>query len=156
MPTITEETVPAYAHCINFVCPGYAQEEVLGVRTIRSETLGDRGGDGVLAMVTENTWEYLRFSDAEKVSCPHCGRDREISTQARPTYQNLSGFAQNGLLEVAKFDPNVRNTKADEEAAAALAAANVAIAEMQQQMIEMKEQLAQQNGGDNVGGKETD
>lgn len=133
---VTEETVEAFAHCINFVCPGYGQEPVQAVKTLRQDTVGDRGGDGALAMVVENTWEYLRFEDAEKVPCPHCGKDREVAAQARPTYQNLSGFAQNGLVEVAKFDPNVRNTKADEEQAAALAAANVAIAELKQQMQE--------------------
>lgn len=150
MPTITEEKVPAYAHCINFVCPGYAQEEVLGLRTVRSESIGDRGGDGALAMVVENTWLYMSFANPEQRPCPHCGKDREIALDARPTYQNLSGFAQNGLLEVAKFDPNVRNTKADEEQAAQLAAANAAIAEMQQKMIEMAALLEQQNQTDPV------
>lgn len=143
MSTITEETVDAFAHCQSFVCPGYMQEPVQGVRTIRSETLGDRGGDGALAMVVENTWHYLRFANdgaegkPNQVPCPHCGRDREIALDARPTYQNLSGFAQNGLLEVAKFDSSVRNTKADEAAAAELAKANADIAELKQQMQDM-------------------
>lgn len=141
MSTVTETTVDAYAHCVNFVCPGYSQEPVTATKTVRADTIGDRGGDGALAMVTENTWEYLAFSDPEQVPCPHCGRDREVAAQARPTYQNLSGFAQNGLLEVAKFDPAVRNSKADEEQAAALAAANVQIAELAQQMQDMKAQI---------------
>lgn len=134
---VTEETVDGYAHCINFVCAGYAQEPVKAVKTTRHDTVGDRGGDGALAMVVENTWEYLRFDDSEKVACPHCGKDREIALQARPTYQNLSGFAQNGLVQVAKFDANVRNTPADEAAAAAQAAQAVEIAELKQQMAEL-------------------
>lgn len=134
---VTEQTVDAFAHCINFVCPGYSQEPVKGVKTVRSANLNSRGGDGALGMVIENTWEYLRFADPDKVPCPHCSSDREIALQSRPTYQNLSGFAQNGLVEVAKFDPGVRNTKADEQQAAEMAKANAQIAELKAQMAEV-------------------
>jgi hypothetical protein len=134
---VTEETLDGYAHCIDFVCPGYGQEPVKAIKTVRHDTVGDRGGDGALAMVVENTWEYLRFDDPEKVSCPHCGGTREVALQARPTYQNLSGFAQNGLVQVAKFDANVRNSPADEAAAAESAAQAARIAELEQQMADL-------------------
>lgn len=133
----TEETVDGFAHCKDFVCPGYGQEPVKAVKTIRHDTVGDRGGDGALAMVVENTWEYLRFDDPEKMLCPHCGGTREVALQARPTYQNLSGFAQNGLVQVAKFDANVRNTPADEAAAAEQAAQKARIAELETQMLDL-------------------
>jgi hypothetical protein len=141
---VTEETVDGFAHCIDFVCPGYGQEPVKAVKTIRHDTVGDRGGDGALAMVVENTWEYLRFDDPEKVQCPHCGKAREVALQARPTYQNLSGFAQNGLVQVAKFDANVRNTPADEAQAAEQAASNVRIAELEQQMADLMNALTKE------------
>ena len=134
---VTEEPVDGFAHCINFVCAGYSQEPVRAVKTVRHDTVGDRGGDGALAMVVENTWEYLRFEDSAAVPCPHCGEDREVALQARPTYQNLSGFAQNGLVQVAKYDAAARNTPADEAQAAEMAAQKVELAELRQQMAEL-------------------
>jgi hypothetical protein len=101
MPTQTVAQVEAYAHCTQPRCPGYREEAVRGVRTEDAYTYAERGGDlpGI-----ESSFVYLTFANEEEIPCPHCGRPRDISPTSRPQYANLSGFAQDGLLDVEPFD----------------------------------------------------
>lgn len=109
MPTVTETEVQGFAHCPDAMCPGYAQQPVRAIKTTRSETLQDRGGD--LPFV-ENTWEYVRFLNdgadgrPDEMTC-ECGRTREVTLSERPAYQPLSGHPQNGLLTLTN-GPGVR------------------------------------------------
>lgn len=93
--TLTE-TIVGYAHCGDPRCPGYSQQEVAAEKEVVEHTYADGGGDmpGV-----EKSHVYFRFSDAEDIACPDCGRDREVTDQKRLVYQPLSGHSQNGLLE---------------------------------------------------------
>lgn len=127
---VAETVVDAWAHCGDARCRGYGQQRVKGVRTIVEHTIGSRGGDGIFVNIVENSHEYLRFDAPEDIPCDQCGHDREISLQERPVYQGLSGFPQNGLLTVPAFDPNVRNTPADEKAASEMAELRKQIADL--------------------------
>jgi hypothetical protein len=131
----TETVVDAWAHCGDARCRGYGQQRVKGVRTVVEHTIGSRGGDGIFVNIVENSYEYLRFADPEDGTCVQCGKPREVSLQERPVYQGLSGFPQHGLLNTPAFDPNVRNTQADERAAAEMA-------ELRKQIAELSERVA--------------
>lgn len=114
---VTEATVKAFAHCRHPLCPGYGQEEVDAVRTETAYGFKDNGGDlpGI-----ERSMVMLVFADDDARACRNCGRDRELTGDARPSYQPLSGFDPMGLINgsVAPFDPNVVNTEADQRIAA--------------------------------------
>lgn len=101
MPTQTVAEVEAYAHCTNPRCAGYREEAIRGIRTEDAYTYAERGGDlpGI-----ESSFVYLAFANEEEIACPHCGRSRDIAATSRPQYANLSGFSQEGLLDVEPFD----------------------------------------------------
>lgn len=160
-PRMTETVVDAWAHCGNPRCEGYGQQPVAGVHTVVEHTIGSRGGDGIFMNIVENTNEYLRFAlngcdsdgnsdpaEPNDIPCEHCGADREITLQQRPVYQGLSGFPQNGLLQVAGFDPRVQNSQADEAAALASAEQNKRMAELEATVAKLTHALG---GEDAVG-----
>lgn len=130
---------PLYAHCPDSRCQGNEQEVVDAVVTIVEESCLSRGGGGTGAQIIENTREHTRFKNLEDADCRYCGRLRELSAQERPVYQNLSFHDPYGLLKAPKFDPNVRNTPADEAMAAEAAELRRQIAEMREQMGEFME-----------------
>jgi hypothetical protein len=137
-PNITTSTVDAWAHCKDARCPGYGQKPVTALKELVEWTglaLGAGGpGSTALAQIVERSVEYVRFEDPEDVPCPTCGKDREVSLQERPVYPVITGFPQMGLLEAPAFNPDVRNTPADEAHAAEMA-------EMRKQMAELKAML---------------
>lgn len=137
-PNIREDVVDAWAHCNNPRCEGYGQRPVRAVRTIVEHTVGSRGGDGIFAMVVENTNEYLRFADETEIPCEHCGRERSVTLQERPEIPVLSGFPQDGLLGAAKFDPAIKFTVEDQAHAEEMA-------EMRREMAELKAMLKGQD-----------
>lgn len=96
MPTILKsEEVQAFAHCgATPGCPGVEQQPVNALKEELGHTFIERGGD--LGSV-ENSFVHLRFADETDVQCPHCGRDRELSEQARVQYTS-SGYDPNYLL----------------------------------------------------------
>jgi hypothetical protein len=85
MPTITEATIRAFAHCPDVTCPGSAQEPVDGVRREVSETIGERGGDGPFVGVIEKSTLYTHFADPADAACSECGKTREISDRSART-----------------------------------------------------------------------
>lgn len=113
----TEEVVQCFAHCKNPMCPGYAQEPVDAVVTTTEYTYKDNGGD---LPGTERSNRDLRFADDEERACRACKQPRELSADARPSYQNLSTFDPMGLVNgsVAAFNPGQVNTEADTRVAA--------------------------------------
>lgn len=102
MPTITQEAVTAYAHCVQPRCQGYQQQEVEAVREEAGFTYAERGGD---LPGTEASFVSLRFADDDKAPCPHCGGHRDLSLTARRQYPAVSGFDPNGLLDIQPYDP---------------------------------------------------
>lgn len=96
MPTVLKsEEVQAFAHCgATPGCPGVEQQPVKALKQEIGHTFIERGGD--LGSI-ENSFEHLNFADEADRSCPHCGRDREISEQARIQY-TASGYDPNYLL----------------------------------------------------------
>lgn len=85
MSTVTDDLVQALAHCRDRACAGYEQQPVQGVRTVRSDTFQDAGGDGTFSHEYRSS-EYLSFADGADRDCVFCGRDREITVQERPEY----------------------------------------------------------------------
>lgn len=85
MSTITEDVVSAFAHCRDRACPGYEQQPVHAVRTVRSDTYQDAGGDGTFNGEYRSA-EYLTFAEETDRDCGFCGRDREVALQERPDY----------------------------------------------------------------------
>lgn len=129
-PNVNESLEEGFAHCVNARCDGYGQEPVMVVRTVVEHTVGSRGGDGIFSNVVENTNEYLRLADEADIPCPSCSKDRDVSLQERPVYPIITGFPQDGLLNVKGFDPNVRNVQADEAMAAEVADLRRELAEL--------------------------
>lgn len=129
-PRVTPSDATGFAHCRDFFCPGYDQVSVPAIRTLIEWTGASVGADPIFHGVVFTSTDDLQFKDPEDMACEACGKPREISALPRPTYENLSGHPQDGLLHVKGFDPTVRNTEADEQAAAALAAQNQKIAEL--------------------------
>lgn len=101
MPSVTERTVTAYAHCPNPRCPGNEPTEVQAVRRVSEFTYLENGGElpGI-----ERSTEHWRVADPLDENCS-CGRLREISGGPRPEYAGVSGHRQDGLLHVKQFDP---------------------------------------------------
>lgn len=134
-PRIHVTEVDGFAHCRDALCAGNAQEPVRAVVTLTEWTIASRGGKGVLANVVENSTEDVQFADAADSACSVCGKSREVVLKERPTYQRLSGFPQDGLIQLQQrgiqFDPNVRNTEADQAAAEAQAKSDARIAELE-------------------------
>lgn len=104
MPALTETPITAYAHCRDARCPGYQQQEVQAVRVETGWTYGENGGDGVFTHMQEKSSVEFRFADDAEAPCPVCTVPREVTGDARPSYQPLSGFDPLGLLSVPKFD----------------------------------------------------
>lgn len=132
MPTVTHAEQTAYAHCGTPTCPGSRQVAVDGVRRETSYAFTENGGD--IPGIERSTVEWT-FADEGDRPCPSCGRPREISDQAKPSYDPLSGFDPMGLLTVDPFDPGKRNTVEDEKVAQ-LEAKNAALEAKLDQLIE--------------------
>jgi hypothetical protein len=105
VPTITEATIRAFAHCPDVTCPGSAQEPVDGVRREVSETIGERGGDGPFVGVVEKSTLYTHFADPADMACPEpgCSRQREISDMERPTDYGTAFGGSDALLRLRQI-----------------------------------------------------
>lgn len=115
MPTTTEQKIRGYAHCRAPRCPGNQQEEVDVLKIEDAYTYAEKGGD--LPGVETSHVRLVFLNDGiddrpDDVSCPHCGRNRDLSEDPRPNYDPLSGYAQDGLLDIpvsangTRFDPS--------------------------------------------------
>lgn len=106
MPTVTTETVDAYASCRDGRCPGYKQQPVQARETVTEFTYVDLGGDvpGV-----ERSTTLIAFADPRDETCEVCGGSRLVSTQERPIYPNVSGQPQDALLHVNHQSERVRD-----------------------------------------------
>lgn len=102
MPTITQEKVSAYAHCVQPRCRGYQQEEVEALREEAAFSYAERGGD---LPGTEASFVSFRFADDDNAPCPHCRGHRDLSPTPRRQYPSVSGFDPNGLLDIQPYDP---------------------------------------------------
>lgn len=110
MPTIMSRgEVAAFAHCPKPLCDGYEQQPVTAVREEIGRTYAESGGD---APFVETSTVTLAFAEPGEVACPECGQTREISTQVRQEYQNLSGYDPNGLLEI-KYAKKIARLEAE-------------------------------------------
>lgn len=98
MPRTTDTPIDAYAHCADSTCPGNAQQPVKAIRHDVAFSYMDLGGDmpGI-----ERTTSALRVAHDKDATCKTCGGPRELSTDPRPVYNNLSGHPQDGLLKIA-------------------------------------------------------
>lgn len=101
MPTVTEQEVEGYAHCVQARCPGNTQQRVKAFRRETSRTYREMGGD---SPGVETSWVALVFADADESGCPHCGRHRELTDQPRKSYAPLSGHDPMGLLGAPQFN----------------------------------------------------
>jgi hypothetical protein len=165
-PNITRRAVEAFAYCGDSMCQGNGTQPVRAVSTLFEWTFASRGGDGLFAAVVENSNTELRFAGTEEgdeslsrdwedgvwpdVSCRFCGKSRSLSPETRPDIPRMSGFPQNGLLNVKDFDPSVRNTAADEAAAAVAARQALEMEDLKTQMAVQGAQmqaLLEQLGG---------
>lgn len=106
MPTVTENTIEAWASCRDGRCPGYKQERAQAVRTLTEFSYFDLGGDipGI-----ERSTDLLRFADVDDEPCPVCGEPRLIADQVRPIYPNVSGIPQDALLQVGRDSERIAN-----------------------------------------------
>lgn len=103
---ISSNTVTAYAHCTRPLCDGASQQPVQALREETGVTYAEQGGD--LGFV-DKSFVTLRFDDDDDAACPHCGRPRELTEQARVQYQNLSGVDPDGLVGI-KYGAQTRNS----------------------------------------------
>ena len=85
MSTVTVDEVQALAHCRDRGCVGYEQQPVVAVKTVRSDTYQDAGGDGTFNGEYRSS-EHLTFADETDRECPYCDQTREVTVQERPVY----------------------------------------------------------------------
>lgn len=101
MPLIECIEVDGYWHCSDALCAGYNQQPTRAFQETVSWTFGDRGCDpNVLdpgRIESSNT--RLRPVNDDERPCPHCPNTRELTTQERPKYRNLSGVDPNFMLK---------------------------------------------------------
>lgn len=133
-PIVTSTDVKAYAHCVEYMCQGYEQQEVQGVRTLTEWNGASLGSDSMFAAVIFTSTEEVNFADSEDARCEFCGGHREISATPRPTYQRLSGHPQDGLLKINGFDPGIKNTETDQKMAEMMAESNRRMAELEEKL----------------------
>ena len=138
MPTVMKsEEVQAFAHCgATPGCPGVEQQPVKGLMQEIGHTFIERGGD--LGSI-ENSFPYLAFSDESDRQCPHCGRDREISQQARVQYA-ASGYDPNYLLTAKAAQAKIEAVEEKDQEIAGLKA------ELAEQREAIKELIRLQMG----------
>lgn len=98
MPTVTEQTMPGWAHCEDSMCDGNAQQSVEVVRRTVSHTYVENGGD---FPGFERSSDYIVFAHESDRACPVCGSARAVAVQERPVYPT-SQYAQDGLLKIIK------------------------------------------------------
>lgn len=138
MPTVTELPIKGYAHCRNPRCSGSRQEEVEAVRVEDSYTYTEKGGD---LPGTESSMVRIRFASTDDEPCPACKNTREVTDSPRPSYEGLSGFDQDGLLDIelnangSRFDAS-KQAELQAEASDKLASENA----------ELRERLARLEG----------
>jgi hypothetical protein len=89
MPRVREEQASAFAHCVDPLCDGMAQQPVDVVRTTTELTCRDLGGDSNLV---ERSATTVRLVDESLAACPSCGGHRDVTEQKRPQYAPLSGL----------------------------------------------------------------
>lgn len=106
MPTVTEQAVTAFAHCIVSRCAGNNQESVQAIRVETGHSYEDLGGDWPFV---ERSHVSVRFADEADAVCPHCGERREVTLEQRKQYAPLSGHDPMGLLDIQPFDPRLQN-----------------------------------------------
>lgn len=112
MPRVLETPVKGFAHCSNGRCPGSNQQRVDAVRVVTETTFAELGGD--LPFV-ERSFEQHRFAQEDDRPCPSCGKSREVTSQQRPSYVNLSGKDPMGLLGSPGFQPGKRAPESEEQ-----------------------------------------
>lgn len=113
MPTETQVTVAAFAHCPDPRCEGGDQEPVQAIQRTVEVSYLDVGGTlpGI-----DHSHDYLNFVDEAQAPCPVCSRHRELSVQERPVYMNASGQDPMYLLRRAgETDKKVQSLQHDLE-----------------------------------------
>lgn len=138
MPTVTEMPVKGYAHCRNPRCAGSKQQAVDAIRIEDSYTFVERGGD--LPGIETSQIRHV-FANEDDRPCPVCSLPREVTDQARPSYENLSGFAQDGLLDIELNDDGTRFDPAKQAALQAEASDKLSA-----ENAELRERLARLEG----------
>jgi hypothetical protein len=96
-----------YAHCVDALCEqGQQQQRVDAVREIVEFTFRDMMGEDASkdprnAMVERST-VMLRFAHEEDMHCEHCGGRRELAEGLRPSYERVSGYRPDFLLQMKR------------------------------------------------------
>ncbi len=128
MATQSVTQISGFAFCPDPRCAGNKQEPVRLDATRNDYTYTELGGD--IAGVERST-VTLRLADESQAGCSTCGTTRSLTDQARPEYDAFSGYAQDGLLHVKRFN------------ASRQAGGNDAVlAEMMREMREQRETIA--------------
>jgi hypothetical protein len=103
MPTSVETPKSLLKWCPDPRCRGNAQTAAAGIVVETSWTYKERGGDMPGIEMSKITF---RFANPEDANCKICGRNAEISDQVRPVYESLSGFPQDQLLHIDRWNPD--------------------------------------------------
>jgi hypothetical protein len=90
-----QEKVKAFGFCPDHTCVGYQQEPVDGLRTVRSDTFRDSGGDANMPG-EYRSFEFVTFANQKDRECRFCGRDRQIALQQRPEYAPVTSAGKIG------------------------------------------------------------
>jgi hypothetical protein len=134
MPRVRETHEDLYAHCVDPLCDGMAQEQVPGIRTTTVMTCRDLGGDSNLE---ERSAFQLRYINEADLACPHCAGPRDLTDQKRPQYAPLSGFSQDGLVKLIKAQQVVAAP------AASVPVAGDELAAMRARLEQLESEIAQ-------------
>jgi hypothetical protein len=96
MARVTETPIAAFAHCVNPMCRGRAQQPVDAIQKRVEISYFELGGDmpGI-----ERSSDHVLFAHDADVACPSCGGPREVTDQERPIIPSQIG-QQDFLLKL--------------------------------------------------------
>lgn len=149
MPTVTEQPTTLYAFCPDGACFGYKCEEVEGVVRETSISYADQGSPNtpgversfaVPLVLTDETDDDGHQIPAV-LSCPECGKPRQLSTQPRPEYPRNSNQDPMALLQLGKQEGRLRELEHAKDLAGAQR--DTELAELRAQVAEMRAALAE-------------
>lgn len=111
MPTerIADQTL--FVHCVDPLCAGNTQRAVAGQVVTTEWTFAERGGEGTVLHGVENSSDAFRVVNPEDNVCRVCGGALEVTNQARPIYENLSGHsAAESVKYFGSYKPGQQRT----------------------------------------------
>lgn len=141
MPTVREEPVKGWVHCVDPFCAGNQQREAALVRTTSDWSFFELGGQGSVPG-TEKTAVQIKVADEADAVCPECSGPCEAADQKRPVYpsmisgldgRNLDQRALLKLIQSGKIGGDQQGSQVSSD-----------VADLRRELAELKAELSEQ------------